>query len=139
MSAQHALEQYGRALGVEDLHFGDRGSCRLQWQDGTALCIEEFAADILVCLEIPSPHVTADHLLKALQLCDMTMNSRAPAVPSEIGAVQVGLSGRGHECCLVACSRIRQASPSGADLEHAVERILQWRRRWNEACDRHGV
>jgi type III secretion system chaperone SycN len=138
VSAQHALEQFGQTLGIQGLQFGDEGACRLQWEDGTALSIEECRAGILVSLEVPAPHVGVDALLKALQQCDQMAPAPGHGGQADVGPVQIGLAGRGEEARLVASSRVVGSWPSGADLDHAVQLLVHWRRRWSEACGQRG-
>ena len=128
-NASDAVGEFGRTIGLDDLHLGHSSACELRWADGSALVLEETDEHLLVCVMFPTPHLQPQEKLKALEMQDMRVYADMPAV-------QVGVRDQGEHACLVALSRLDARSASGREIQQAVDLITRWRHRWEAACGR---
>lgn len=125
-----AVTEFGRLMGLDDLAAGHHGSaCRLQWEDGSSLEVEEVNEELLVSLAFPAPHLRSGEMLQALQLLDQRQ-------PSGAQALQVGLVGVAGDARLVVLARLPSRGARGDQVQQAAERCRQWQRRWESACQR---
>lgn len=63
------VEEFGKALGIEELAFGEKGVLQLEVEDLGTLTLELREEAVLVYLDKRSPHHDPQSLSRALQLC----------------------------------------------------------------------
>ena len=128
MSAEVAVADFGRSLGLPELSLREGGVACLGLDSGDTLTLEALHDELLVYLVHAAPHVSTAQLLGALQACDLRRTEPGPRL-------QVGLRGDGGDAHLVLLVRLIGRVLTAADIEAAVDALLGWQRRWAATAD----